>query len=84
MAIDSALAAFAEGLAKASANRMTAGLGCGLLSLSAVETSKGLQPDNPLILYCQVAAWAFGALALIAVVWFLFRPKLPGGGAAGQ
>ncbi len=78
MALDTALAAFAEGLAKAAANRLTAGLGCGFLSLAAVETGRDLPSDNPLLFYCQVSAWVFGALAVIAVVWFLVRPKVAG------
>ena len=76
MALDTALAAFAEGLAKAAANRLTAGLGCGFLSLAAVEVSSDLRPDDSLVLYCQVAAWVFGALAVIAILWFLARPKV--------
>ncbi len=65
-------------MAKAAANRLTAELGCGFRNLAAVEVSSDLRPDDSLVLYCQVAAWVFGALAVIAVVWFLVRPMVEG------
>ena len=70
-----ALATFAEALGKATASRLTAGVGSGFLSLSAVETGKDLSPDNPFFSYCITAAWGFGVLAAICIIWFLVKPN---------